>query len=50
MEERTQKLLVFAGEEGMNFEARDFQKLGEVIVNEYLSQGNPNYRNVRIYI
>lgn len=46
METRVHKLLILAGEEGADLEARDFKKLSEVIVNEYLSQPNPSFRNV----
>lgn len=33
METRVHKLLVSVGEEGVELEARDFEKLSEVIVN-----------------
>jgi len=33
MEARVHKLLILAGEEGVELEARDFKKLSEVIVN-----------------
>lgn len=46
MEDRVHKLLILAGEEGTDLEARDFKKLSEVIVNEYLSQANPQFKNV----
>ena len=49
MEQRTHKLIIFAGEEGTHLEARDFQKLSEVIVNEYLTQANPSYRSVTCF-
>lgn len=48
IESRTHKLLVFVGDEKVTLEGRDFKKLSEVIVNEYLSQSHPNYRNVPI--
>ena len=37
MEARVQKLLILAGEEGEGLESRDYKKLSEVIVGEYLS-------------
>ena len=40
MEERTQKLLILVGDEGSSFEPRDFSKLTEVIVDNYLSNSN----------
>lgn len=46
METRVHKLLILAGEEGVDLEARDFKKLSEVIVNEYLSQPNPTFKVV----
>lgn len=33
METRVHKLLILAGEEGVDLEPRDFKKLSEVIVN-----------------
>lgn len=40
MEERTQKLLILVGDEGAALEARDFAKLHEVIIDNYLSTHN----------
>ena len=41
--ERTQKLLVLVGEEGQSFEARDFKKVVQVIVDEYITESRPTY-------
>ena len=49
MEERTQKLLILVGEEGSQFEARDFAKLSEIIIN-YLSTPNELYEKVIIML
>lgn len=34
------------GEEGVEHEARDYKKLSEVIVNEYLAENNPAFKSV----
>lgn len=48
MEKRTHKLLVMVGEEGADVEARDYRKLSEVIVSEYLAEDNASFRNVTL--
>lgn len=49
MEERSQKLLILVGEEGPDVEGRDFTKLKEVIVENYLATSNQSYEEVSIW-
>ena len=46
MEARVHKLLILVGEEGEDLESRDYNKLSEVVVNEYLQKGEPEVKNV----
>jgi hypothetical protein len=41
-------LLILVGEEGEEFEGRDFKKLTEVIVNEYLHENSAEVKSVII--
>lgn len=48
MEARVQKLLILAGEEGEGLESRDYKKLSEVIVGEYLpATATPDVKHVQ---
>jgi len=38
------------GEEGAEFDNRDYRKLTEVIVGEYLAEPNPTYRSVTYFL
>lgn len=46
MEARVHKLLILVGEEGEDLESRDYKKLSDVVVNEYLQKGEPEVKNV----
>jgi hypothetical protein len=47
---RAHKLLIMVGEEGIEHEARDFEKLSEVIVGEYLTGSDPtSFKTVIIF-
>lgn len=48
MQTRVHKLLILVGEEGEELESRDYKKLTEVIVKEYLHETNPDTNAVRI--
>lgn len=44
--ERTHKLLILVGEEGPSLESRDFKKLVDVIVNDYIATNKPSFEQV----
>jgi hypothetical protein len=46
MEARVQKLLILVGEEGEDLDGRDYKKLSEVIVTEYLTTPTPEVKQV----
>ena len=41
--ERTHKLLILVGEEGPTLESRDFKKVVDVIVNDYIATNKPSF-------
>lgn len=46
MEARVHKLLILVGEEGEDLESRDYNKLSEVVINEYLQKSDPEVKTV----
>lgn len=46
MEVRVHKLLILVGEEGEDLESRDYKKLSEVVINEYLQKSDAEVKTV----